>query len=275
MFKAIGRWFRAFGYMLTGQIDAARKVLDENPHVIKAKFDEIIETKTTRIQQYKQAVASLIAQQEKKITRIKQLTEDVEKLENLKLGAGAQAKNIVAKLQSEGKTMDQIKQNETYSKCLTAFNDFSSTLLEKQGRINDLEEDIAEYTKKISEHKVQVQALVRDVDKLREEAAETVADIITSKEERDVADMISGISQDDTAQELSSLRDMRQQMKAEARISSELAGTETKSQEAEFLKFAEESVANSEFEALVGLAASKDIVNVASSVDAQTEKLPE
>ena len=275
MFKALGRWFRAFGYMLTGQIDSARRVLDENPHVIKAKFDEIVETKTSRIHQYKQAVASLIAQQEKKISRIKQLSEDVKKLENLKLGAGSQAKSLVAKLQGEGKTMDQIKHDETYMKCLSAFNDFSSTLTEKQNRIIDLEEDVAEYTKKISEHKVQVQSLIREVEKIKEEAAETVADVITAKEERDMADMISGISQDDTAKELAGLRDMRSQVKAEARISSELAGTETKAQEAEFLKFASESTSNTEFEALVGLAASQDTAAPAEAEQAQAEKLPE
>ena len=39
MFGAIGRWLKAFGYLVTGQIDAAREVLDQNPHVIRAKYD--------------------------------------------------------------------------------------------------------------------------------------------------------------------------------------------------------------------------------------------
>ena len=29
MFKAIGRWFKAMGYLLTGQIDAARRLAGE------------------------------------------------------------------------------------------------------------------------------------------------------------------------------------------------------------------------------------------------------
>ena len=66
MFKAITRWFKAVGYLLTGQIDSARKVIDTNPHVIKAKYDEIVRDKISRIHQYKQAVAGLIAQEEKK-----------------------------------------------------------------------------------------------------------------------------------------------------------------------------------------------------------------
>jgi len=66
MFKAIGRWIKAVGYLLTGQIDSARRVLDTNPHVIRAKYDAIVEEKIARIHQYKQAVAGLIAQEEKK-----------------------------------------------------------------------------------------------------------------------------------------------------------------------------------------------------------------
>ena len=32
MFKAVTRWFKAVGYLLTGQIDAARKVIDKRRH---------------------------------------------------------------------------------------------------------------------------------------------------------------------------------------------------------------------------------------------------
>ena len=70
MFKAIGRWIKAVGYLLTGQIDSARRVLDTNPHVIKAKYDAIVEDKIERIHQSsKQAVAGLIAQEEKSSVR--------------------------------------------------------------------------------------------------------------------------------------------------------------------------------------------------------------
>ena len=77
MFKAIGRYFRAFGYLLTGRVDSARKELSKNPYVIQATFDKIVEEKTLRIQQYKNAVAAMIAQQEKKLANIKSLSDDV------------------------------------------------------------------------------------------------------------------------------------------------------------------------------------------------------
>ncbi len=142
---------------------------------------------------------------------------------------------------------------EDYKKCLAAFNDFSSTLAEKQDHIAGLESDIAGYAKTIGDHKVQLQQLLRDVDKIRAEAADTVADVITAKQEKDIADMLSGIAKDGSAEELQQMRQMRQELKAEARISKEMAGTDTKAQEAEFLEYARTSQSSSEFDALVGL----------------------
>jgi hypothetical protein len=82
-----------------------------------------------------------------------------------------------------------------------------------------------------------------------------VADIITAKQEKDIADMLTGIAQDGTSQELQNLRQLRQEVKAEARISKELAGTDTKAQEAEFLEYARSSQNNVEFDSLIGLGA--------------------
>ena len=184
MFGAIGRWFKAVWYKLTGQIDEARRGLDSDPHVMRAKFDEIIKGKVNQIHTYKQAVAKLIAQQEKKLAKIKNLTEEVQKLENLKAGALAMAKQTVAKLQVEGQTKEEIHANEEYQKCLTAYNDFTATLTEKQDHIKDLEGDVAEYDESIANHKVNLQQLQRDIEKLKSEAADAVADVITAKEER-------------------------------------------------------------------------------------------
>ncbi len=254
MFKAIGRWIKAVGYLLTGQIDSARRVLDTNPHVIKAKYDAIVEDKIERIHQYKQAVAGLIAQEEKKLSKIKQLTSEVENLERLKAGALAKAKQTVEQLKATGVSEEAIHEDENYKKCLTAYKDFNSTLSEKQERISELEADIEGYKNNISDHKIQLQQLLRDVEKVKAEAADTVADVITAKQEKELAETFAGIAKDGTAEELQNLREMRQELKAEAKITKELAGTDTKSQEAEFLEYARQSESTSEFDALIGLA---------------------
>lgn len=270
MFGAIIRWFKAVGYLLTGQIDSARRVIDTNPHVIRAKYDEIVKEKVAQIHQYKQAVAGLIAQQENKIGKVKNLTDEVGQLERLKAGALAKAKQIVAQLTAAGKTKEQVHQDEDYKKCLAAYNDFSSTLAEKQDHITENEKDIQAYSKSIADHKVQLQQLLRDVEKVKAEAADTVADVITAKQERDLADTLSGIAKDGSAEELQRLRQLRQEVRAEARISKEMAGTDTKAQEAEFLDYARKSQASSEFDSLIGLAE-----QAGTATPPETTKTPE
>jgi len=272
MFGAIGRWFKAVWYKITGQIDQARRGLDTDPHVMRAKFDDIIKGKVNQIHTYKQAVATLIAQQEKKMAKVKSLTEEVRKLENLKAGALAMAKQAVAKLQGEGKTKEELHADPDYKKCLTAYNDFAATLTEKQDHIKDLENDIGEYDGSIANHKINLQQLQRDIEKLKSEAADAVADVITSKEETELADMINGISKDGMAKELQNMRDLRHEMRAEARVSREMAGTDSKAQEAQFLEYARSNTATDEFDSLLGVAEGTEGAETAASEPEQLEK---
>jgi predicted nucleic acid-binding Zn-ribbon protein len=278
VFGALGRYVRAFGYLITGRIDSARKELSKNPHVIQATYDRIVQEKTAQIGHYKDAVAAMIAQQEKKMATLKRLSDETSKLEQLKQGAAAKAKSVVDRLKGQGMDMEAIKHNEDYMKCLAAYNDFSSTLQEKASRIGELEADVAALGDNISGHKVQLQQLLRDLDGLREEAAATVADMITAKEEENIANMVAGISQERFSKELQDMRDLRQQSKAKARISREMAGTDTKRQESEFLEYARAGASTDEFDRLIGLAGEADKSasdDGATREAAQKSKLPE
>jgi hypothetical protein len=275
MFGAVGRWIKAIGYLLTGRIDSARKVLDQNPHVVRAKYDQIVRDKVGQIHIYKQAVAGLIAQQENKMAKVKALSDETGNLERLKAGALAKAKQTVDQLTKAGQSKEEVLASEDYKKCLAAYNDFSSTLKEKQDHIAELEKDIAGYAKTIGDHKVQLQQLLRDVEKIKAEASDAVADVITSKQERDLADMLSGIAKDGSAEELQRLRQMRQELKAEARISKEMAGTDTKAQEAEFLDYARRTAASSEFDSLVGLSGASETKSAAPKTQEKPSGLPE
>ena len=273
MFKAIARWFKALGYLMTGQVDSARRTLDANPHVIRAKYDEIVEEKTKRIHQYKEAVAKLIAQEQRKVGKLKELGEEIGRLERLKAGALAKAKQATERLKAAGKSLEEIKADEDYKRCLTAFNDFNSTLGEKQQRVTELEGDVEEYRKTISDHKIQLQGLLRELEKVKSESAEMVADVITAKQEQDIADTLAGIAQDGTAEELQKMRELRQEIKAEVKISRELSGSDAKVQEQEFLQYARETEASSEFDALLGLA--EEEAAAESPEAAPKEALPE
>jgi hypothetical protein len=169
----------------------------------------------------------------------------------MKAGAATMAKKVVAKHNGD---IEAVKQDAEYTRCQTAFKDFSATLAEKEQRVADLEADIEMLSQNVGNHKIQIQGLLRDLEKIKEEKHDAVADVISAREEQKIADMVAGISEDRTAQELIELRDIRRQTKAKARMSREMSGLDAKRDETEFLAYATEGAATDEFDALIGLA---------------------
>ena len=68
---------------------------------------------------------------------------------------------------------------------------------------------------------------------------------------------------------------MRQEVRAEARISKEMAGTDTKAQEAEFLEFARTTESSSEFDSLIGFADEVEKTSSEPDSKAKDSALPE
>lgn len=275
MFNAIARFFRAIGYLFTGRVDNARRDLSRNPHVIQATFDRVVEEKKNRIHQYKDAVARMIAQEETKKARIGELSNEIVRLSQLREGAAAKAKTLVDRLKAQGQGMEQIKANEEYVKCLAAFNDFTSSLKEKEGHVGELEKDVREISGTVAGHKIQLQSLLREVDKIRDEANQTVADVITHREEEEINQMLVGIGEDRTSRELEDMRALRQEQKAKARIAREMAGTDTAVMENEFLEYARTGVATDEFDRLIGLAGEAESATAATPEKTAESRLPE
>jgi phage shock protein A len=268
MFKAIGRFFRAIGYMFTGKVNSAADSISNNPTVISATYDKVIEEKKRRLNEYKDAISAMIAQEESKKDKLSKLTEEVQKLEKLKSGAAARAKQLVDKYNGD---VNAVKNDPEYLKCQSAYKDFSSTLAEKQQHALEIEDDLKQLMSNVNGHKNQIQSLMRDLDKLKEEKHDAVADILSATEEKQIADMVNGISNDKTNEELHRLRDLRQKASANARISRELAGMDSKKAESEFMEYAQKSAADDEFDALIGLSTKKDTAE-SNAVDA---KIPE
>lgn len=255
MFKAMGKYVRAVFYLITFRIDKASETLRMNPGVMSANYDRIITEKRGRINQYKDAIAAMIAQEESKKQKLKKITEEIEHLEKLKSGAAAKARKVAQKHNNDP---EATKHDPEYQKCQAAFKDFSSTLAEKQSRAEELEKDLEELVKNVEGHKINIQSQMRDLEKLAEEKHDTVASVLSATEEKQIADIMTGLAEDRTSEELRELRELRGKAGAQARMSREMAGLDTKRAEEEFLDFAQASEANDEFDQLIGLAGRED-----------------
>ena len=251
MANGISRFFKAIWYTLSGRAHEQADKLMENPEAVRGAYEDIIRDKQGNIQRYKAAIGQLIALVEQKKNSLKGLTNDIDKLEQMKAGAIAKAKSTAAALQKAGTPDEDIKQDTDYVRCVTSYNDFHSTLEEKNARVDELEQDIERAQEDIEAHKLQITGLHRDLDKIKTEQSEAVADLITAREQEDVADMLSGISTDGTSAELSRMREIREKAKGRSKVAQELAGTDTRAEEEEFLAAARSTSASDEFESLI------------------------
>jgi len=256
--RAIGRFFSGLLYFLTGGLVGASKQLEARPAAIRAQYDEVIREKKARIDQYMDAVAGLTANRNKKEARLAELTGEVEKLRALQAGAGAKAKQAVAALKAAGKSTEEILADDTVKTCQAAFKDFSSTLKEKDDRCVELENEIEAATVTIEDHLRQLKGLKREIEQIKEESSDAVADVMSAQEEERLANLTSGLSTDRTGEKLARLRDMRQEAKAKAEIAGKIAGTDTRRQEQEFLEYAKNDVLDAAFADIVGLSEETD-----------------
>ena len=254
MFKALGRLFKSFIYLITFQLNKLSEVWGSSPGAIAASYDDIKSQHTKSIHQVKRAVASIMGVQEKKKQRLQQLEEDIQKHEKLLAGAQAMGRKRIAKLQAEGATPEQIKVDAEYVKCGSAFKDFSSTLNAKREEAEHVADEIEENERQLSEYEGQLQSMVRELKTIEQEKHETIADVTIARQQQEANDLIAGISRSSSAEERQRLQDMRQRCKAEAKISSKLAGADADRAEQEFLEYAETESATSEFDQLMGLA---------------------
>ena len=251
MANGITRFFKAIWYTLTGRAHESADRLMENPEAVRGAYEDIIRDKQGNVQRYKQAIGQLMALVEQKKGTLKSLTDDINRLEDLKSGAIAKAKTTAAELQNSGMAPEEVKQHSEYVRCVTAYNDFHSTLEEKNARVVELEADIERAQQDIEAHKLQITSLHRDLNKIKTEQSEAVADLITAREQEDIADMLSGISMDGTSAELTRMREIREKAKGRSQVAQELAGTDSRTEEEEFLTAARTTAASDEFDSLI------------------------
>jgi phage shock protein A len=276
MFKAILRYIKAFGALLTGGINGARESLNRNRHVIAATYDEIKDDQVGRVQSMSKAVAGMITQKERKITKTKALTERL--AENCEMRDGALAMIEELKGQYDLTTPEGVaalKSTEDYQEASGAYESLSKEIEDDEHTIEELELGIAEDEENLAGHLAELGQMKDQVEKIQNEKHETIAAVEAAKAEKEINDMMNGISQNDTGERLQEMRGMRDQLKSEVVVGRKLAGTDSRQRKAKFKKFANKRKANSEFDNLLGIGKEAEAKEGAAKEEVTTTQLPE
>lgn len=251
--RGIWRIFRAFFSFWNGKATATADELAANPHVMATTYDNSVKKKEESYQNTKKSLARIVGLQEAKVQQVKLLSGDIEHLEEVKAGALAKAKKVSALLNQQGLTKEEIEKHADYLECRLGHSDASTTLIEKEARVKELEASIEQDKETVTGYKLKLQATQREIEKLRQEKHEAISDIQIAKDHEEELEMESGMAKDTTDEDLLAARQARTDAKARARIVSEIRGSDSKVVENEFIKFAKEAASNSEFDTLMGL----------------------
>ena len=251
--RGLWRIFRAFFSFWGGKASATADEMAANPHVMASTYDSSVRKKEEGYQTTKKSLARIVGLQEGKVQQVKALTSEIEHLEQVKTGALAKAKKVSDLLKSQGLSVEDIQKHADYLECKAGHTDASSTLVEKEARVKELEASIEQDKETITGYKLKLQTTQREIEKLRQEKHEAISDIQIAKDHEESLEMESGMAKDTTDEDLLAARQARTDAKARARIVSEIRGSDSKVVENEFIKFAKEAASNSEFDSLMGL----------------------
>ena len=252
MANGFTRFFKAIWYTLTGRAHETADRMMENPEAVRGAYEDIIADKKGNIQRYKQAIGQLIALVEQKRSQVKILTDEVENLEELKSGAIAKAQQTAADLQKEGMAPEEVKVHAEYTRCVTAYQEFNSNLQEKEGRIDELEGEIENAQADIDSHKIQITNLHRDLDKIKSEQSEAGRrSNHRTRTGRNCRYAFRHPAWTELPLNCHGCEKSRAKAKGRSKVAQELAGTDSKNEEQEFLTAARSSNASDEFDALI------------------------
>ncbi len=217
-----------------------------------------IEKQVAEFQQHQNAVADLLAIVIGKKKDLARLMKEKGELEEECEGAVAVAKEIAAKMQAAGKSVEEIQADPEYMEALTAYQDNQSTLTEKNARITDLQASIAAKTEDGEKHKLMLQKVQREIQALKEKAAATKSEMYANRALTDVNQRLSKMSERGSDKALEEVFAIADGLEAKAQVTGEIAGNDTTVAREKFKAKAQASKANDAFAGLVGIAAAKD-----------------
>jgi DNA repair exonuclease SbcCD ATPase subunit len=253
LFGAIGKMFRAMLYTLAGDVSKWSEVWETNPGYVRAEYEEIVKDHMKSINETTDAVAGIMEINTQKQHNLETINKQCEDLKRKQLGAQAKAKKQVEKLQAEGKSMAEIQADPDVLKCSGFYEDFTSSLANKEEEAQRLESEIEKHEADLSKYKNQLSRMHAELKRIKQEKHETIADLEIAKQEEKVNQAILGVSESKTEERRQRIQELRRKRRAKADITAEMAGLETEDAEQEFLDYATTSEAQSDFFGSIGI----------------------
>lgn len=267
MIKAIVKLFKTIGYALSGRINQISEIWGEDPHVIGEKYNRIIDEKKARYKTITRAVSRLMTSLDKKERQLSEYRDQAENKEKILKGAKIAGQRLSRELKSEGIDIEAIKNNEKIKDYAARSADARSSLTLLEGDIKNTGNEIEEDAQELVRFERDIKQMQRDFSSLLQERDRAMARVSSARERKELYQMKTGISDDQTSELLREVRDSVSNVENLTKLAAKTTGYESKQDEEDLIALAQTG-GDEDFFSEIGLVEEKK----ASSEEKKKEK---
>lgn len=222
--------FKSIGYVLTGNLDSLSVMWSSNPAAIRAQGEGAVKKMKSRLK----AIADALGPQHVQIKRyegeIARRQTRLGEIPSLMAGAMARVQQIIT---AKGLSKEQAATDPEIVKYLKLHADLKKELTDKNNEVANYNSKIAGIKARIGTLETQGQELKKKIENAGAEVEETVAVVISAREEQKANAAFMGLGDDTSQSDLDKLRQIREKAEGDAAAARSMAGMEVSSVEAE------------------------------------------
>ncbi|MEQ8819821.1 MAG: hypothetical protein RLY93_06220 [Sumerlaeia bacterium] len=227
--SSVIRFITTLGGLISTSVDEGSDALTTTPKGIKAAFKVTRDKWTKQYHEVRDAVSQLMMVMEQKRSEIVRLEKEQEELEIKKRGA-----------------VERFKATRE-PKYQQAFQAAHTRLGEVETRLDQLAQETQDLEKQVDRYKLKLQEMQKQISELDRKEAESIADIVSSKQIVELNDRMANLSTSLSDENIQAIEKTRQKAKARAKLSDELAGVDNVNVEQEILAAGMSTDAEKEF----------------------------
>jgi phage shock protein A len=215
-------------------IRAGDDIVSGSPEAIKATYATAIDDSKTRYKEMEKAVALLAREREKTESELKALDQEEKDLDRRLEGALAMAAS----------DSDNPAHGEAGARYIARKNEIDA----RQAAVTA---ELDRQRNRVEEYKAQLRKFQDEIARLTREQGEMVAEFVSSQQMIQLEDRLKGLSETSVDASVMAIRDKVGQMKAQAKIATEMRSSTLTSQDDSYERAGAEREAKSRFDELL------------------------
>ncbi len=223
-------WAVVRGFFLRAGDD----VVSGSPEAIRATYAAAIDDAKKRYKEMERAVALLAREREKTESSLKALDKEEQELNN--------------KLQGALRMAEAEPSNSAHREAGTRY---LARIQEIDQRQEQLAQDLEGQRTRVEDYKVRLRSFMNEIDILKREQGEMVAEFISNQQVIQLEDRLKGLGETSVDESIVAIRDKVANMRAQARIATEMSGSTVRAQDAQYERAGAQAEAGARFDELL------------------------